>query len=258
MPPMKQRRSKVVYVAASARDLTPDIQDWLGQPNNRATASPNIHDLLATLTTGARPTAIIVNINAVDWSEMDFFDYVHRLSPETTLYVAGFEHDADKLEAACQRGAVRFDAARLDEEFRRPARTTPTGDPSDLLAGAVTAIPGTDQPGTDSEPVETPPHVRLVKPSDSEEKDKDAEVEQPVPFPWSPSPDRPQRTPPPKYPPPPAVAHTQPSTEPETAEETSSSKHDGRSSIELTPEELAALIGRPIDINHEQARGKRQ
>ena len=254
MPPLKHRGSKVVYIAASAGDLPPDVQDWLGQANNRATASPNIHDLLAALATGARPTAVIVNISAVDFSEMDFFDYVHRLSAQTTVYVTGFDHEEDKLEAACQRGAVRFEASRLAEESERPAQPTTTGRPSDLLAGEVTAVSGTDQPVSSHEPEEPPAHVRLVRPSDSEPEKPD---DTPVPVPWSPSPDRPQRTPPPKYPPPPAVAHTPPSAEPETVEESPPSEQTHRSSIELTAEELAALVGRPIDINHERAREKR-
>jgi hypothetical protein len=259
MPPLKQRGSRVVYVAASAGDLPPEVQDWLSQANNRATASPHIHDLLAALATGARPTAIIVNVSEVDWSEMDFFDYVHRLSPQTTLYVAGFDHEKDKLEAACERGATRFDADRLTEESEQ-AEPTHTGAPSDLLAGAVAVAPGTDQPESSPEPEEpdeSSPHVRLVHPGESEEKEEKHD-DRPVPFPWSPSPERPQRTPPPKYPPPPVSAHTPPPVEPAATEETPAAEKPGRSSIELTAEELAALVGRPIDINHDRSQEKRQ
>jgi|GEM_PF-713371 len=110
MASLKQRGSRVVYVAGSARELHAEVQEWLSQADNRAVASPSIYDALALLAMGRKPTALIVSVNEVDWNEMEFFDHAVRLSPETRIYVTGHDHHHDKLEEACRRGAHRFDS----------------------------------------------------------------------------------------------------------------------------------------------------
>src|SRR5690606_16500590 len=105
----KPRGSRIVYVAASARELPGEVQQWLGRMEHRAARWPHIYNALALLATGARPAVMIVSMDAVDWSEMDFFDQAARISRNTRIFVTGHEHHAAKLEAACRRGAMLFD-----------------------------------------------------------------------------------------------------------------------------------------------------
>ena len=94
----------------------------------------------------------------------------------------------------------------------------------------------TDQePAAESEP-DRPP-VRLVREEESEEEIAPAVS---IPVPWAPTPSRPKRTPPQ-----PAVRNQRedsmppdsPSADPATAQHTPA--------VQLTPEELAALLGKP-------------
>lgn len=117
---------------------------------------------------------------------------------------------------------------------------------------------------------ETSPAMRLVLPHEAEsEMTRVSEPEVPIPFPWSPSPDRPKRIPP-------SAGRTKPESQPANQQEhqfDSESKSDSESgndldnrlnsgpdlptrpptthindppSVELTSEELAALMGRTV------------
>lgn len=260
-----QRGSRVLYVAGSTREFPADVQEWLGYPENRAAASPNIHDALAAMAKRPQPTAIIVSIEAVDWEEMEFFDLAARIARDTTIYVAGHAHHQTKIEAAVQRGAKRFNTEDLAQELARPAPGSARTTPRELLAGTlrsfphaparnlhVTLVPEESSAVAHSKPeiapptpeVETPdsPPVRLVTPADTEDESippKD-EFENPIPFPWAPAANRPKRTPPSaRVQPDPAGA---PNPTP-AAPEASPARRPP--SPELTPEELAALLGRP-------------
>lgn len=255
MPSSKRRGSRVVYVAESARELPEEVQDWLGQASNRAASSPNIYDALALLATGKTPVAIIVSMDAVDWNEFEFFDHVARLSRETRVYVAGHEHHDAKIEAACARGAKVFDPDALDEELEEATAKEKASGPAGLLAGslrsaarrgrgAAESLSRSQSPGIDAsgEPDRSsdPPPVRLVTGQTANEED-DAGATVPVPVPWSPSPDRPKRTPPK-----PASSDSEAPTAPPTDERpTEPSPAQRPSPVQLTPEELAALLGKP-------------
>jgi len=142
MPAATQRSPRILYVAGSAREFPQEVQDWLGRLSNPAVAAPSIYDALARLTKRQRPAAILVNIESVDWEEIEFFDLASRLSPDTTLYVTGHKLHRAKLEAAYQRGARRFDPEQLAADLRRPV----SGDrltAADLHAGTISSFPET-------------------------------------------------------------------------------------------------------------------
>jgi hypothetical protein len=249
----KQRGAKVIYVAASARELPQDAQDWLSHAGNRAVPSPNIYDALALLATGRKPVAMIVSMEAVDWSEMEFFDHAARLSGDTTLYVTGSEHQTTKLQAACSRGAQPFDGDALGEQLTTLVDYRSAG-AGGLLAGSLRpgglrAAPPPQPPPSPEPPIviteeettlppepDDRPVVRLVTAPEPEETAAPA-----VPFPWSPSPNRPQRTPPK------VAQQPQPVESGDTQAETESPPPAPRRSpapVKLTQEELAALLGR--------------
>lgn len=252
MSPIKQRGSRVIYVAASAREFPPPVQDWLGQADNRAASSPDVYDALATLARGARPAAMIVSMDSVDWSEMEFFDHTARIGRDTTVYVTGGPHQAAKLQAACGRGAQIFDPQLADGALL--SVDWKSAGPGGLLAGSLRpggVVPPPEKPppapcivvspqapGLEPEPPPERPVVRLVAPTEQDEP------ESPVPFPWAPAQNRPQRTPPRTAPPaPPAAGPEQ--------------RPSARVSppVKLTQAELDALLGRPdIGDKHEEPR----
>jgi hypothetical protein len=213
--------------------------------------------------------AIIVSIESVDWEEMEFFDLAARVSRDTAIYVTGHDHYRAKIEAALQRGARRFSADDLTQDLARPAPGSQRTTAHELLAGTlqsfpqaparqlhVTLVPEEAPTVEPKEPeVEAPtpepeiessdkPPVRLVTPADADD-DSLAPVDEfdtSIPFPWAPAANRPKRTPPsarvqpeaastPRTPP--TEPHPPPAPTPRSA------------SPELTPEELAALLGRP-------------
>jgi hypothetical protein len=269
----KPRGPRIVYVAASAHELPEEVQRWLGRAENRAAGSPHIYDALALLAGGARPAALIVSLEAVDWNEMDFFDQAARISRETHIYVTGHRHDAAKLEAACKRGASLFDEETIREDLAGQSSWKGVG-VSDILAARLASAsppapprptvirpvppepPETDTPDLPEESPETqpepepapvePPPVRLLDPAEVEAIEETAEKDpgQSIPFPWSPSPNRPKRTPPKARrakaePAAPAPASKMPPMPPPPAP-------IPRQPVELTAEELSALMGRPI------------
>lgn len=269
MPPTKQRGSKVIYVAGSARDFPDEVQEWLGQAGNRSAASPNVYDLLARLACGTRPRAIIVSIDAVDWNEMEFFRLAARLSRGAQIYVCGHEHQQDRIEAACALGAVRFDADQLKIDLSAPPQPQAGSGAGGLVAGVIgesqPETPGKLPPSTApvveprlrvqpiEQPVEQPverPAVRLVR----DEEPEEAKPETRVPVPWAPAPDRPQRVPPAATGQSPGRGSIEsgPATGTSRAPAPASSRSEGP--IELTAEELAALIGKPIELDDNSPR----
>ena len=287
MPSLKQRGSRLIYVAGSARQLRAEVQEWLGRADHGAVASANVYDALALLAMGRKPDALIVSMDAVDWNEMDFFDQAAWLSDKTRIYVTGHDHHQEKIDAACQRGARRFDADELSayladnqaEVLADQIQTAPSPAPlparagqgsagwrggGSLLAGSLTtvrspagpapdlgqpptglgkgqiersamasgAIAGGPDAGGPSDEAKWSPRVRLVRAEEQEPAQEPQEQEGPtIVFPWSPSQDRPKRTPPPS-----AVA---PAGEGEAGRDTVPG------TVELTREELAALMGGP-------------
>jgi len=261
----------VIYVAVSAREFPPDVQEWLARPESRAAALPSIYDALAELTRRPRPVAAIISIEAVDWEEMEFFDLAARLSRDTSLYVAGHDHHRAKLDAALQHGAKRFSAAELAHDLARPAPGSGRTTAHDLLAGALASFP--QAPGrnlhvilvpTEPVPAEPPepvieqqpsagedegpqqPAVRLATPIDIDDDSlaSSDEFGKAIPFPWAPAPNRPKRTPPSAQAPgePPPDPRTPPTETPQPP-----SSPNRPTVPELTPEELAALMGRPAN-----------
>lgn len=290
----KPREPRIIYVAAAARELPDEVQEWLGRPENRAASSPHIYDVLAMLAGGARPAVLIVSMEAVDWSEMEFFDQVARLCRETHVYVAGHDYQAAKINAACKRGAMRFDAELIRESLSRSTGWSRGPGVSDLLAAtlcqtsapkptppaALRPVPAESEepeepaesevfdaaevppelqvqveppaqpesePEPEARPVAETPSVRLIDHTEPEPEEEpiDEETSQPIPFPWAPAINRPQRIPPkslavtnePVAPSPPAPAPIAPLVPVAPTP---------RQPVELTSEELAALMGRPI------------
>jgi len=317
MPSTTQHGSRVVYVAGLSADLPDLIQAWLNEHPTQQ--SHDIYDALATLTARQRPVALIVNIEAVDWQEMDFFDIAARTSRDTRIYVVGQDYHRVKLEAAIAKGARRFSADDLAEDLARPAPGSQRVGVRDLLAGSLGTIgrpaarqsavprmgraelvlvptfaePTTEEPrpsvvrqptasSTRSTPAAVPapppapaqasiqtdlpqpeptpkepatgerPNVRLVGPVE-EETHRTAEPEKPAtPFPWAPSPSRPKRIPPASAgsraaindPQPPDPATPAPSVSPVPAA-SGPTRTTAPLPVELTAEELAALMGKP-------------
>ena len=135
MPSTTQHGSRVVYVAGPSADLPDLIQAWLNE--HPVQESKDIYDALAILTARQRPVALIVNIEAVDWHEMDFFDIAARLSRETRIYVVGQEYHRAKLDAAIASGARRFSPGDLADDLARPAPGSQRVGVRDLLAGSL-------------------------------------------------------------------------------------------------------------------------
>ncbi|HOB74179.1 MAG TPA: hypothetical protein PKG54_06610 [Phycisphaerae bacterium] len=137
----KPRGSRIIYVAASARELPEEVQQWLGRAEHRAARSPHIYDALALLAGGARPAVMIVSMQAVDWSEMAFFDLVARISRHTHIFVAGHSHDDSKLKAACKRGARLFEEESVAEALSSTANWSRPAGVADILAARLPATP---------------------------------------------------------------------------------------------------------------------
>lgn len=263
----KRRGSRVIYVARSARELPEEVQDWLSQGGNRAASSPDIYDALALLAKGRAPVALIVSIDAVDWNEMDFFVQAARLSRETRIYVTGDDHGQGKIDAACARGARRFDPDALTDDLDAASARKETAGPGGLLAGSLRTVrppsragsepqpqseeDETEEPVADESPSELPP-VRLLTGGEEEEDDFDAPIS--VPVPWAPSPNRPKRTPPPSLPRKDQAAGTG-AAAPTPGQ---AGRPQQPAPVELTPEELAALLGKPVPPGSGSAKEQRQ
>ena len=164
----KPRGSRIVYIAASARELPDEVQQWLGRAEHRAASSPHLYDALALLAAGARPAVMIVSMGAVDWSEMEFFDQAARLCRTTRIFVTGQPHQAAKLDAACKRGASLFDAEIASESLAGSATSSRESGVSDILAGnlwpaaAPTAFTSIPLKPVRSEPEPEEPEKKIV------------------------------------------------------------------------------------------------
>ncbi len=285
MQTTRQRGGRIVYVAGSTRDFPEFVQAWLSQAHVRAIASPHIYDALAMLTTHRRPDVLIVALEGVDWSEMEFFELARRVARDTPVYVTGGVYQEEKLRAALDRGALVFDPEHIAEDLARSEGHGTRLSTRELWSGIVAsmdaprpedapsasrneAVPPTEQqPETAAQPPapERPEGMRLVHESplegaaeadesltglsDSDQAERTSEPSDTsdlsIPFPWSPSPARPKRTPPQARSPRPTdpPAETAPSIEPpDESEPPPRGLNVG--GIELTAEELAALMGR--------------
>ncbi len=254
---------RILCVAPSLNALPEAVRAWLAQVEDACEISPDLYDALALLVAGRRPELIIVDIDVVDWNEMEFFRQAGLLCRKMRILVVGPGHQRAKLEAACKLGAGLFDTqAVADISYQPPPQVRDIGNggllagslrpapekttsPADLRAPAPRIKPA--KPAIKSEPRPEPP-VRLVVPS--EEQDNEA----PVFFPWSPNPNRPKRMPP----------KTAPLTGQETDKITSSdlpqSDHAAAAPppIQLTSEEIDALMGGPQAKTDEPRKERRQ
>lgn len=229
------RGPRAFYVAGAVRDFPSDVQEWLTATTHRPASCPDLYDLLAVLARGHQPTAVVICLETVDWNELEVFDHIIRMSPATRIYVAGPPHQDKKLEAACARGALAFDADAIEEDLGyRLGRSADVG-PAGLLAGTIrTEEPSTRveaaQGAAQPEPAEEPerPSVRLVTASEEETEEPAS-----VPVPWAPSPDRPKRTPPPSRKSPPSSGAALPGRDAPA----------GEAATRLTAEEMSALLG---------------
>ncbi len=254
---------RILCVAPSLSALPEAVRAWLAQVEPSCEISPDLYDALAILATGRRPELLIVDIDVVDWNEMEFFRQAGLLCRKMRILVTGPGHQRAKLEAACKQGASLFDPrAVADISFQPPPQARDIGN-GGLLAGSLRPTPEKTtssvdlrvptprikpaKPAIKSEPRPEPP-VRLVVPS--EEQDNEA----PVFFPWSPNPNRPKRTPP----------KTAPATGQETdqtaAADQPQSDHAAANPppIQLTSEEIDALMGGPEVETDEPRKERRQ
>jgi len=117
--------------------------------------------------------------------------------------------------------------------------------------------PAPERMGPPEAPIEEratpPPSVRLVTPSESDvDVEPPADHEPPIPFPWAPSAARPKRTPPAAAGKHTAEAHDAREARADSGAEAPglqsepSAPHPAPPSVELTAEELAALMGKPV------------
>lgn len=325
MPSTTQHGSRVVYVAGLSADLPDVVQAWLNE--HSVPQSPDIYDALATLAGRHRPVALIVNIEAVDWQEMDFFDVATRIHRDTRIYVVGPDYLGAKMDAAVAKGAHRFSSEDLAEDLARPTPGSQRPGVRDLLAGSLrqatrrgvrppatsrsgradlvlvptpserpanerseitsiaTEVKPAHQPAASatakaaspSEPLaeadasppepprQDPPNVRLVGLTEERSR-QPLEPEKPAtPFPWAPSTARPKRIPPAPMTAKPAANDAQPSDPDATAPTASAVPPESvpnRSTaplpVELTADELAALIGKSSRLGSTSCQGERQ
>lgn len=247
----------MVYVASSVRELPAEAHDWLSRPEVKAAASASIYEAMAMLGQRRRPRVLIVFIEQVDWSEMEFFELAGRMSPTTRVYVTGPELQQAKLEAAVARGAHLFDIAAIEEYLQHAGLASPAMNTDEVLHQTILSIqptpaepagppsPEAARPAPPPPPevvaippadvsVESRPVMRLVSDATAEESETECPSPEPVPFPWSPSPNRPKRTPPP----------AQAAPAPASPQPRRLSAEARGSSVELTAEELTALVGK--------------
>ncbi len=249
--------ARILCVAASEKDFPAPVREWLGKVGPRAHYSQDLYDALAVLATGTRPVVMVVSVEAVDWNEMEFFGHVATISRGTRVYVIAQEANDGRVLAAIERGAKLFDSALaqadLEAVFSEPLTGGAAGG---LLAGSLrpsqisrTPINVSQPPAEPGRPAEvaesttpaSPPPIRLITSAEAEQGEDVA-----VSVPWTPHPSRPQRTPPK-----PATAERIELGEPaETAE-----PEKPLPRVDLTPEEIAALLGRPAS---DQPRAKEQ
>ena len=124
MTALNQGQSRIICISGPADEFNQEIRQWLINAGNNICASPDIYDTLALLSRGQKPSAIIIDMTAVDWNEMSFFDLAKRLSPETDIYVSGSQHQQDKIQAACIRGAAHFDQKISTVDLSRKTTTS--------------------------------------------------------------------------------------------------------------------------------------
>lgn len=239
--------ARILCVAGSEGEFPEAVRQWLAQVTLRTEYCSDVYDALAVLATGTRPILVIVGIDSVDWSEMDFFSHVAALSRGTRIYVAAHDASDGRVFAAGERGARLFDPASANADIEAVFTQDQASGPGGLLAGTlrpsqvnrqpVNVPPATaeqNQPPaleTFKTKTEEPP-IRLVT---AAEPDENSDVELSVP--WAPHPSRPRRTPP---------------KGPADAPQPSPRQTDGGIEtdkplprVELTPDEIAALLGKP-------------
>ena len=244
--------ARIVYVAGSEGDLPEAVRRWLDQMAVRTDYVQDVYDALAVLATGTRPILMIVSIEAVDWSEMDFFNHVAALSQGTRIYVTSQNTSDSRIFAAAERGAKLFESTLAQTDLETVAAEAQAAGPGGLLAGSLrpsqpSRIPISAPPtptekqrageaATAESAAQEEPPIRLVT---STEANESGEAQ--VSVPWIPHPSRPRRTPP-----------QQTETDQPAPPQGSSSGEAARPlpRMDLTPEEMAALLGRPDAQGH--------
>ena len=162
---------------------------------------------------------------------------------------------AGTLLTVPERGGLAASAG-FGPDAGAPATSAPPPPAPSTMAGPAQAEQeAPDRRGPQEAPIEEqaapPPSVRLVQPSETEaDLEPAADHEPPIPFPWAPSLNRPKRTPPTAAGKPATPAHdaqearADSGTEAPGVQSEPSASHPAPPSVELTPEELAALIGK--------------
>lgn len=274
----EQSGSRVIWVAGSLAELPDEVHAWLRQQGERASACTNIYDALATLTIHPRPAALVVNIELVDWQEMEFFDWVAALGSETTVYVVGGQREQDKIDAALRRGARRFDTGSLTTDLDRSPSESRRPCIDDLLAGSLqldkpfparfacyprpvradSMPPAADKQLSPDESVKSAPPVTSAKPSvrlvgsnkAEQEVGSAGDTDRPVPFPWAPAANRPKRIPPRSSAKKGNIPQESGEHDRQSSAEQINSVEEGGSvqslSVELTADELSALMNNNV------------
>ncbi|NLX13368.1 MAG: hypothetical protein GXY44_06910 [Phycisphaerales bacterium] len=253
---------RFLFVAPSLNTFPETLRAWLAESGASYDISPDLYDALALLVAGHKPELLLVDIDAVDWNEMEFFHQAGPVCRTMQIFVTGPSYQQAKLETACRQGARLLDARAIAEILQKPPPPARTIGHGGLLAGSLRPVQGeADSPANlhsptprikpatppiKSEPRAEPP-VRLVMPSEQQEN------EPPIAFPWSPSPSRPKRTPP----------KAASAANPEAGPAASPAKPPPNDSsapppVELTSEEINALMGRTQSDADEPRKERRQ
>ena len=125
----------ILYLHRSLDDSPPPVMQWIAQAGTPCVHSPDIYDALALLARGRKPKALLVDIECLDWSELDFFRHAANLCRDMKIIVHGPDHHQAKIEAACYRGAILFDRSHDVVEIEPESGDHPSI--GGLLAGSL-------------------------------------------------------------------------------------------------------------------------
>ena len=179
--------------------LTPDPARF---PPDQIRRAADVYQALAALVTDPRPALLALNVDDLDWDELDFFDHVRRIAPGIRVLVTSAAGDQGRLEQACHRGAEllagfdldawRFVAPEVPHVQPPPAERPRTRSTSAAAVPEVPVAPP-DSPDQTSLEEDTIPFTALLgsKPSLKTARELVAGSVQPVLTPVEPPPSPP-------------------------------------------------------------------